>query len=224
MKTPIENAVRELQSRFNATNPTAAMAASFSKVALALGGLEQLRQHRSPLETREAHQTRTMRAAAKLSDQMSRLKDDAGQAYANAIVQAEDKISAAARLVPSPFAAEIRQAFRVMTPSERTSALSDLVKSGDGPSLAALRDAPQLLHGVDTTLLSRVIDQHVSQSAPAELATLQAAKSAMDCFQALATTATRRSAECQDSRLLAQIEEADAAAKAATASFEQALA
>lgn len=223
MKTPIENAVRELQSRFNATNPTAAMAASFSKVALAIGGLEQLRQHRSPLETREAHQTRTMRAAAKLSDQMSRLKDDAGQAYANAIVQAEDKISAAARLVPSPFAAEIRQAFRVMTPSERTSALSDLVKSGDGPSLAALRDSPNLLHGIDPSILERVIQQHIQAAAPEELKALQSAREAMDVFSALATTATRRAAECQDARLLAQIEEADAAAKAATQSFEAAL-
>jgi hypothetical protein len=200
------------------------MSQTFGKLAQALTGLEALRQSRSPLETREAHQTRTMRAAAKLSDQLSRLKSDAGQAYANSVVQAEARISEAARLVPSEFAAEIRQAFRQMTPGERTNALADIVKSGDGPTLAALRDSPKLLHGMDASILQRVIQQHAQAAAPAELAALQSAKDAMDVFSALATTAQRRAHECQDQRLLAEIEAADQAAREATATFEAALA
>jgi hypothetical protein len=91
-----------------------------------------------------------------------------------------------ARAFPeNQYGPEIRTAARGMSQAEMvTAAASDL------RVLAAIWSAPTMLHGVSREPISHLIERHLQQNHPAELAEIEAAKEAADASAAAVEAAT----------------------------------
>jgi len=72
----------------------------------------------------------------------------------------------AARLIPNEFAAETRSVFRSLSADEKNRLLGDLIAAQDGPTLAALLDAPPMLSGLSSEQSAQYRQSYLDAVAP----------------------------------------------------------
>jgi hypothetical protein len=118
------------------------------------------------------------------------------------------------------WAAQVTEAFRAATQTEKVKMLAQIVESGDGRAMAALLEAPSFLHGVDGGMLQRYRESMEAKWAP----DVTAKRERFDSDLEIARTAIQASEQIASNALQVQnIQETLAGAAAATAA-EQALA
>ena len=186
--------------------------------------LEKLAATRNPLDTSAAHEKRVATAGHKYSEEIKvSLQRLSGIVQVGA-QDVELRIAQKVNLVPDGFAAEIRSAFRSMNTSERLKLLGELATDNRGSELAAIVKAPSILTGIDDALKEKYSQLIASTHAPDES---QEYARLMDALEA-GIVSTRLGDQVVEAYLdpasLASIESGESAARAADASFANALA
>lgn len=152
-----------------------------------LNGLDailHIRANHNIAETPAAHTLRLAKAANKLKDENMKVKQKALNIY----VEYDNQINAAmiertGMNKQSPYASEIRAAFKALDMKERTAYLNQLTESGDGSTFAVIMDAPEILTGIPRAMNKDFSSAFFSKAAPDLVKQQQDLKSVMDMIE-----------------------------------------
>lgn len=185
-----------------------------------LQAIGELHANRNPTHTVDAHTKQVATAAKKFGTSIGLMSDRLHSVMREGLTELDGRINAKVRLVPDAYAAEIRDAYRRMDGTERANLLADLVKTNNGPALAAITRAPSILTGIlpehQERFNSAIISTHAPEEQTEKLALLEAFNAALACEPIARQTVANYS----DPAKLAEIEKAEQAANAAAAKLE----
>lgn len=133
----------------------------------AVEAIGKLHDTPNPTETREAHIKRITVAAGQLSNKVKETQERINSVVQQGLKDIDQRIGSKVKLVPDGYAAEIRQAFRAMSHTERINLLGQLAQENRGVELAAIIKAPALLTGINPEMQSQfeevIISKHASE-------------------------------------------------------------
>lgn len=136
------------------------------RMARSVEALENLAANRSPMMTEDAHTAKIGQSAQRLKTQAEAANERVHRVLGTRLEELGGRIREKAGLfVRDQFAAEIRQALRSMPEKDRYAALNDAVKRGDGQTIQAVAEAPELLSGVPAEIATRSVEALEKQKA-----------------------------------------------------------
>jgi len=106
-------------------------------------------------DTKERHATRISAGANQYLSSIERTRSDLSQRYAGHTAQLNERFAEAVNLKPGRWADSVLNSFKAANQTDRLAMLAQIVESGDGPSIAALLDAPSFVHGLERDLLQQ---------------------------------------------------------------------
>lgn len=177
----------------------------------------------NPLETQEAHIKRVSKAAAQLATKVRETQVNIHHISQQGLRDVNERIRMKVNLESNGYAAEIRQAFRTMKPSEQIKMMKQLVDENRGPELAAIVNAPSILTGIDPEMQSRFADSIVSKHAAEEWEEKNALEKSMEAAFVASDVGKKVADEYGNPEKLAEIERLEAAAGKANADFSNSL-
>lgn len=134
-------------------------------------------------------------------------------------VDTEKSFEAAMRekagLTPGPYGQEIRSRLHAMNPGDRVKAVHDLIQAHDGQTLAAILDAPSMLTGLTQEDLGKYREQFYQIAVPDLVKARDTFRDLSEHVQAAVDTCRKISLEHNDPAKLRELEEREAAIKAA---------
>jgi len=182
--------------------------------------LHDLRTTRDPTQTDAAHQKRVLTGAAKFAKDTEAVLDRLNKGWATGILNIEDRIAAKVNLRPDAYAAEVRDLYRRMSPSEKARFFTELVNEGRGPELAAIIKAPKAVTGLPDEQRRNYEAAFISHHAPDEVRERDALQEAFDTALVVHREARGLAASYANPAKLAEIERAENAAVAAQARID----
>lgn len=185
--------------------------------------LDNVRRNRSPLDTKEAHTLKVAKAARKYEAEVEAVRGRAHEIFGRGIGEISGRIVNKVDLKPSAFAQEIRTAFRELNSKAKTELINELVAGNRGPELAAIVDAPSVLTGISDQQRSMYRQAIISKHAAAEMDEQEKLTDVFEASLDAAKAATGLVRRLADPGELAHIEHVDAAAKEASAAFNESL-
>lgn len=118
--------------------------------------LENLSANRDPMVTEEAHTAKIARSADRLKNEAERAHSRLTNTLVSRLGELHNRIVEQTGLVVrDQYAAEIRQALRLLPEKERFEAFNQALKDGDGQLIAAVSEAPALLSGIPKDMAAR---------------------------------------------------------------------
>lgn len=121
--------------------------------------LESLSSNRDPMITEAAHTATIARHADRLKDESELAHTRLANTLASRLGELHNRIKEQTGLVVrDQYAAEIRQALRLMPEKDRFAAFNQALKDGDGELIAAVSEAPSLLSGIPKDMAARQVD------------------------------------------------------------------
>ena len=221
-------AAKTVASRLGADLPptghthTRAMAGVIEHLAGAAETLGTLYDRQSPTDTVSMHQKKVGAASKAFGEVVARARAQLNEIMQRGMRDIEERSRAKTGLRPNEFAAEVRASVRNMGFDEKLTLFNDLAKEGRGAELSAVIDAPPLLSGVTPDMQQRAKDMLESFHAAAEKQERELLASAFGQAFDMTTNAATVATHMGDPRLLAEIEQGEAAAAAAVQAFQQA--
>lgn len=228
-KTPqlqsIEHISRKITDRLPASGHDAARKINIevTKVKSGLEALENLHSARNPLDSQAAHERRISTAAQKFANEVKSSSERMYSILRDGLNDIERRVGNKINLTPDAYGAEVRQVFRSMSSSDQIKMLNTLVQQGRGPELAAILKAPETLTGMSKDMQDKYTAAVYSTHAPAEYAEQLALLDVISDASVITPVALNAAKSFTDPMLLASIEKAEKAAKAADADFQNAL-
>jgi hypothetical protein len=194
-----------------------------SRIRNAIASLAAMNGSPNPLETSAAHTRKICAAAEKLSNQIEASRSKIQSFASSGMDGLHNAMVEKAGLRQNLYAAEVRTAFRGLDGTERIQFLNDLLETGDGASLAAVLDAPSTLTGISKDVREKYREVATQRAAPSEYAAFTEILETLDSGLTASSCAADAASAFADPARLAQIEADEAAATAASASFEATL-
>lgn len=198
--------------------------AQIQKMHAMVESLEKLAASRRPSETPEGHLLRIAEATRKIKAQRDAISETAHGILRDGVTDLDNAIASRVGLVEGKYAAEIRAAFRAMTPEQRSEALYQAAKSGDAETVAAITEAPSILSGVHDEVRTRTRELLENSKAPELVAQRADLFDSFDSVLASMSAVSKAAAEGFDPAKLAEIEKAEADHTERAQAFESALA
>lgn len=223
-RTHHASAIAALAGRLSAMGDNAVvreMRAEVDAIAKAATDLDAAHANHSPLMTPAAHAVKVAKQAREFDKQAAASLNRILPAYGRAQQDVERRILEKINLRPNEFASEIRTAFRHLNSKKKSELITQLVKEGRGPELAAIVEAPSVLTGIGDEEKARYKAMMVETHAADLLNELELIRSAFNEADTAITTAGQMVRALTDPNKLAEIERDHAAAAAADAAFAQ---
>lgn len=199
------------------------MRAEVKRLQAGAEALLKVQVNRSPLDTPAAHTKKVADMARKFDREVTAAIQRSADAYRNGWNDAQRRIDEKINLKPDAFAQEIRATFRTMSRTNQLQLLGKLVEENRGPELAAIVKAPSILSGISDDERARYEKAIIGRHAPAELDEMARMEKAFEGVGTAVAAAGDFVKAMTDPAELARIENGEAAANEAGASFEQAL-
>lgn len=197
--------------------------AELNRLRQGVEALEGVRTSRNPIETEAAHTKRVATLARRLDKDAVAAMNRAGQIIREGVNALQRRIDERVNLKPDAFAREIRARFCTMSRKDQVKLLGDLVKENRGPELAAIVKAPAILTGLSDSEHARYEQAILGMHAPNEMAELTELNEAFETSMLAAGLAGKYAEALSAPDKIAAIEQGEAAAIAAEASFNQAV-
>jgi hypothetical protein len=182
--------------------------------------LENLRAARNPTETDAAHIKRVASAAQKYAKEVEAVFERANKAVSAGLGAIEARIRAKTQLVPDAYAAEVRALYRGMSNAEKVKLLGELLDEKRGPEFAAIIKAPRSLTGMPEAQRQQFEAAFIAKHAAEELIDQQGLREALDTANIAVETARQIATAYDNPSTLAEIARAEAAAAAASKTFD----
>ena len=222
--TKYSKAIEAIIGKTRATGDHAKrMLAVQHKIFAATQALENLAATKDPTLTNQAHILRTAKAADQLRATIARQNEVLDDLRMNASIDLHGKQERKANLKPDPqYADAILRRFQPMKPANQAGLIGDLMSMGDGPSLAAILNAPSAASGIEPDLRNRYRDDFLKSAAPDESAEIAEMLDADSATAAVFKAATRSATELSDPRVVSEILGQQESAQRASGAFEAA--
>lgn len=185
-----------------------------------VAALEKLAVSKSPMETEERHAVRLAEASKKLAASRQNAEKSVYRVVAEAYDDLNAQIAKKANIIPDQHASEVRAALRSMKEKDRQAALQQALEEGNGPIIAAITDAPQILTGINPEMAGRFREIVEERKAPELVAERSQILDHFDSTLAVLRTVDRSVSEGFDPEKLRKIEEAERNFQNASGSFE----
>lgn len=185
--------------------------------------LDAVARNRSPLDTPAAHALKVAKLAKRLDSEITSTLNTVGQTWGAGFNDAQRRIDEKVKLIPDPFASEIREVFRGLEPAKKGEFIQRLVNENRGPELAALIKAPTVLTGLGDREREGYEKAIYSRHAAAELDEQTALEEVFHTANVACKSAGEFVKALQDPGQIAQIEHEAAQADAAGDAFNQAM-
>lgn len=202
----------------------ALMLRTLNKAATAVESFESMVSNRSPAVAIEAHALKVKTAAQKLADGALRFEAEIYGEHARLRADVENQINGKAGLTPLPSGPEIRQAMRQMNEQERMAAVSRAFKDGDHEVLSALVHGNLITTAIPDSLRKDYVEQFQIRMAPELVAERAQIDGLLSDSSHPLKIARMVAKDSTDEKYIAEIEKADAEAKALEERFAQSLA
>jgi len=220
--TKYSSAIGAIISKTRATSEhSKKMLAVQNRILNATAALENLAATRDPAMTNQAHILQIAKAAERLQATIARENEVLNTLRTAAVNDLSDKVDHKANLKLDPqYADAVLRRFQTLKSSDQAGLIGDLMRMKDGPSLAAILNAPSAASGIAPEMRSRYIEDYQKSAAPAEYAALSEMFDADSATGAVFNAAKRSATELSDPRvvtdILSQQERSQAASGAAT--------
>lgn len=153
----IEQHVKRLTERAN--DKPSPFLDEIRRIHRGVESLETLSANRDPMVTEEAHTARIARSADRLKNESEQAHSRLANTLASRLGELHNRIKEKTGLVVrDQYAAEIRQALRLLPEKERFEAFNQALKDGDGELIAAVSEAPSLLSGIPKDMATRQVE------------------------------------------------------------------
>jgi len=222
--TKYSKAIEAIIGKTRATGDHAKrMLAVQHKIFAATQALENLAETRDPTQTNQAHILRVAKAADQLRATIARQNEVLEDLRMNASIDLHGKQERKANLKPDPqYADAILRRFQPMKPANQAGLIGDLMKMKDGPSLAAILNAPSAASGIEPDLRNRYRDDFLKSAAPDETAEIAEMWETESATAAVFKAATRSATELSDPRIVTEILGQQESAQRASGAFDAA--
>ena len=194
------------------------------RVQGAVSGLAQMGRSKKPTETEAAHYHRVAGAAKKVDEVVAAISERMPVLQAERAQDIEDRIEERLGLVENQYASEVRATIRNMEGKQRNDAVLQIIKAGDGASIAAIIKSPPIISGLDTETQNRYYEWLVDKKAPDLAAERDVLTQAVSDIATLMGEARSASAAFSDPEKVRLIEQGEEKAAKAEAQFNEAVA
>jgi hypothetical protein len=220
------NLTSRLAERLEKKDPQSAavkVLAHLERLEKSAQALDTLRQSRNPLNTVEHHARIVGRGARRLQAENQRISrtinDLVGEGYKSLAAQIDQRCN----LTHSDYAAEVRAAFRSMSDTERSAALTEALKAGDGPLIAAVCRCPAILSGLSSDRQQHYIQTLQKMKAPDLLEEMDDLGEALSVAEACSQCANVMFNKNYDSEQQSRIDDAERKAAEAEKQLQEIL-
>ena len=166
--TQYSKAIQEIINRSQGTNQHSQRLNLLQrKVLEATEALENIVEKRDPALPLEAHTLKVAKASEKLKRNLEKQAQALEDFRYTAANDLNTQISQQANLIPNPhFWDAILNRFVSMKSTDKVKLLNELLSKQDGPSLAAILEAPKAATGLSKDHANRVWDSYTKAAAP----------------------------------------------------------
>ena len=169
--------------------------------------LEKVAAHRDPTLPIEAHKMKVAKATQKLQKMLDKERQAVEDFRYTALGDLYKQIETRANLVPDPmYSPAILNRFIGMKPKEQVAFLNELLAEGDGPSLAAILNAPKAATGLSNEHSDRIYKAYTQAAAPEASAALieydEVENAASQTIKAAARAATEMNDPAEVDRII----------------------
>jgi len=223
--TKYSKAIRSVIDRSPATNIEAIrLNAMLERIHAMTEALENLAAKRDPALPLEAHTLKVAKATEKLKDKIAKTSHEFDELRSQALKGLYGQIDEQANMVVNPtYQQPILNRFIAMKPKEQINFLNELLAEKDGPSLAAILDAPKAATGLAKDHANRMWEAYTKAAAPEATAALSEYNNIQDAVQASMRTASRAADDLNDPREIQRIVAEQDRAREAEQKLNQAL-
>lgn len=196
---------------------------AIARAAYVVDGIDKMHEAPSPTELVGAHQKKVMQAAVKGVDAITKIREWAHETLRDGLREIDARRDQKADLRnPHPLAAEIRVKVSSMSSGKVAALMGDLIGKNDGPMLAAILNAPEILTGIPAEMAQQFTQAFYAKNAPEELAEQQALMEMFETVLIATDIATKAAQSYSDPAKLAAIEKGEQSAADAAAEFARA--
>jgi len=223
-KTKYSNAIAAIIAKTRATSDhSKRMQAVQNRIMAATTALENLAETRDPTMTNQAHILQIAKAAERLQKTLARESAVMDDLRTNAAIDLSAKVDAKANLKPNPqYADHILRRFQILKSSDQAGLIGDLMRMKDGPSLAAILNAPSAASGIAPEMRSRYIETYQKAAAPDEYAEMSEMYETESATGAIISAANRSASELSDPRVVSEILSQQQRSQTASGAFDAA--
>jgi hypothetical protein len=135
------------------------------RIELAVKSLGDMAATKSPTETTAAHFKRVAHSSQRLRNETINAKDRIAVLQQEASQDIDQRIKERLNLIQGDYAGELRSTLRGMDQKERFATISEIMKQGDGQSMAAISQAPAVLSGLSDEISARYVEDYTKMYA-----------------------------------------------------------
>ena len=194
------------------------------RIEKAVSGLAQMGRSKKPTENEAGHYHRVAGAAKKLDAVIKGVDEKMPVLQAERATDIDSRINERLGLVENQYASEVRTAIRNMESKQRNDAVRQIIKEGDGASIAALIKSPAIISGLDVETQARYNGWLVDEKAPDLAEERDVLMQAVSDISILMKEARAASLAHSDPVKVGKIEQGEERAAKAEAQFNEAVA
>jgi len=223
-KTKYSNAIASIIGNTRATSDhSKKMLTVQNRIMAATQALENLAATRDPTMTNQAHILQIAKAAERLQKTIERENEVMNTLRTAAYTDLSAKVDHKANLKLDPqYADAVLRRFQTLKSADQAGLIGDLMRMKDGPSLAAILNAPSAASGIAPDMRNRYIETYQKSAAPAEYAEMSEMADADSATGAVFRAATRSATELSDPRVVSEILSQQERSQTASGAFDAA--